>query len=260
MLRRFFSQAWLSFKGQQSAFSFEEILLFKVSYPLITLIFYCVLAGYSFRKSDLTHWVVGNSFLLCINTCIFSLGGTFSGERYFGRLRSIIVAPVHKISIILQKGFYPCIAAVLSVMLGFFMGSLIFGVDFTGINPGLFLLITIVAMFAATGFGMLLAVLGLITDEMNFILNLSSYVLMIFCGANFPISQLPLTARLFSKVLPLTRSIEAANMLFDKIDSGRLTWLLIGEMGLGIVYCIIGTIIVKLVEKSAIKKAALEVF
>lgn len=69
-----------------------------------------------------------------------------------------------------------------------------------------------------------------------------------------------MAARLFSKVLPLTRSIEAANMLFDKIDSGRLTWLLIGEMGLGIVYCIIGTIIVKLVEKSAIKKAALEVF
>lgn len=260
MIKRFFSQAWLSFKGQQAALSFDEFIAFKTLYPLLTLIFYCVLASYSFNRSDLTHWVVGNSFLLCINTCVFSLGGTFTGERYYGRLRSIIVSPVHKVSIVLQKGFYPCIVAIFSVLIGFFIGSLIFSVDFSNVNFGLFLLITIVAMFAATGFGLLLAVFGLITDEMNFLLNLASYVLIIFCGANFPISQLPLVARVFSKLLPLTRSIEAANMLFEKFDYERLAWLLIGEVGLGIVYCAVGTIIIKMVEKTAIKKAALEVF
>lgn len=260
MIKRFLTQAWLNFKGQKAAFSLEEFLCYETLYPLLTLIFYCILAGYSYNTENLTGWVVGNAFLLCINTCVFSLGSAFTSERYYGRIRSIIVSPVNKLSVVLEKGFFPCFVSIVTVLIGFILGSLIFGVDFTNINLGLFLLITIVAMFAATGFGLFVSVFGLITDNMHFVLNLISYVLMIFSGANFPISQFPPILGFISKILPLTRSIEAANMLFTGIDRFKCSRLLVGEIGIGIMYYVLGFLLIKVVEKIAIKRATLEVF
>lgn len=260
MIKRFFSQAWLYFKANNAAFSFEEYITLQTAIPLLTLIFYCVLASYSFDTDNLTRWVVGNSFLLCMHTCIFGLGATFMGERYYGRIRSIIIAPINKLTVVLQRGFFPLFVAVATVFIGFLAGSLIFGVDFTEINLGLFLLITCVGMFAASGFGLLLSVFGLVTDGMHFVLNLSTYVLMIFCGANFPIEQLPRGAQFISAVLPLTRSIQAANMLFEGVDFLVMVRLLAGEVLLGAGYFVLGFLVIRTVERVAIRKAALEVF
>jgi ABC-2 type transport system permease protein len=259
MVRRFFSQALLYFKAQQAAFRFEEFLCFEAGYPLITLIFYCLLAAYSFSTSDLTHWVVGNSFLLCVNTCVFSLGNTFVGERYYGRIRSIVVAPMSKLAVVLQRGFFPALVAVGTVIAGFLIGSLIFGVDFTGINLGLFALVVLAAMFAATGFGLLLSAFGLVTDSMHFVLNLASYVLMIFCGANFPVSQLGIFGNI-SWLLPLTRTIKAADMLFGAVDGPKLFALLGGELAVGAVYFAAAACVIRIVERVARRKATLEVF
>ena len=153
MVKRFFSQAWLYFKSQQAAFRWEEFLCFQVGYPLVTMVFYCLMASYSFQTTELTPWVVGNSFLLCVNTCIFGLGNTFSGERYFGRIRSIIVAPVHNLEVVLEKGFFPAVVAAVTVGFGFGMGSLVFGVEIGGISMMGLLIIILTAMFAASGFG-----------------------------------------------------------------------------------------------------------
>jgi len=261
MIRRFFSQAWLSFKAHTAAFQLDEFLLFETAYPLLTLIFYCVLAGYSFQTTELTHWVVGNSFLLCVNTCVFSLGGGFCAERYNGRIRSIMVAPSSKLAFILEQGFFQILIAAITVFIGFFAGSLIFGVDFTGINIGLLLLVIIIAMFSASGFGLMLSSLGLLTDGMHLVLNLASYVLMIFCGANFPVSQLPRAGQVISRLLPLTRSIEAADMLFEAMPNMPFfTWLLIGEILIGVIFFLVAFAVVKSAERIAIRRASLELF
>lgn len=259
MIRWFFSQAYLYFKAQQAAFRFEEFICFEAGYPLITLIFYCLLAAYSFNTANLTHWVVGNSFLLCVNTCIFTLGNTFTGERYYGRIRSIVVAPTSKLALVLQRGLFPALVAVGTVIAGFLAGSLIFGVDFTGINLGLFALIVFAAMFAATGFGLLLSVFGLVSDGMHFVLNLASNVLLIFCGANFPVSQLGIWGNI-SWVLPLTRTIKAADMLFGVVDGAKLVSLLAGELAIGAAYFVAAALVIRIVERAARRRATLEVF
>jgi ABC-2 type transport system permease protein len=259
-MRRFFSQAWLFLKGQNAAFSFEEFVLFKAGYPIVTLVFYCLLASYSFSKTDLTRWVVGNSFLLCMNTTLFGLGNTFAGERFFGRIRSIVVAPSSKLALVLQHGFFPSVIAFAMVFFGFMVGSLLFSVDFSRIDMGLFAVTAFVAMFAASGLGVFLSVFGLISDSMHFVLNVMSYVLMIFCGANFPLSQLPATGQFVAKLLPLTRTIEAANLLFEGFQAQRFLALLLGEALLGAAYYIAAACIVKAVERIARKRASFEVF
>lgn len=257
---RFFRQAWLDFKGQRAAFNLEEFVLLQILYPFITMIFYCLMAGYTFHTQDLTRWVVGNSFLLCTNTCVFSLGTCFMGERYHGRIRSIITAPISKLEVVLEKGFFPCLVSVITTFVGFGAGSLVFQVSWDRINIALFLLLLFIAMLAAASFGMFLATLGLISDQMHMILNLVSYLLILFCGANFPVSQLPIVGQIISKLLPLTRSIEAAARLMEGASLGSLLPLIAEEFIVCVAYVMLAFLTVKYAERTAIRKGSLELF
>lgn len=259
MIKRFFSQALLYHKGRTAAFSLEEFLLFDAGYPLLTMIFYCLLAAYSFQTNDLSRWVVGNAFLLCTNTCVFTLGGIFTGERYNGRLRTIIAAPCSKLSVILASGVYPALRSIVTVAVGFVIGSVVFGVDFSGLNFGLAALTVICAMVSATCFGLFIAIFGLISDSMHLVLNIISYVLMIFTGAEFPVSQLPMAGQIISRILPLTHSLQAMNLLFENDQSSFLK-LLGTELLIAACYVIATWAIFDLVEHTARCSGRFDVF
>lgn len=259
MARRFFSQALLYHKGRTAAFNLTEFLCFDAGYPILTLIFYCLLAAYSFQTTDLSHWVIGNAFLMCTNTCVFGLGGIFNAERYYGRLRSIVASPCNKLALILANGVFPTLFASIAVAGGFIVGGVVFDVDFSDINLGLGALTIICAMLASTGLGLLLAVFGLISDSMHLILNVMSYVLMIFTGAQFPVSQLPQLGRLLSRLLPLTRSIEAMNVLLGK-GEGNFGYLLSGELGIAFLYVIAAWVILREAERACRKSGRFDLF
>ncbi len=258
-MNRFFDQAYLYHKGRRAAFQAEEFVLMQIGYPLTTLIFYCLIATFSFRTRDLTSWVVGNSFLLCTNACIFGLGNIFVGERYFRRLRSIIASPCKKLPLILANGLFPALFAVCASVCGFIVGALVFGVDFSGVNLWLAALTILVAMASATCFGLFLSVFGLMNDSMHLVLNVVSYLMMIFTGAEFPVSQLPLAGRIFSQFMPLTKAIAAMNSLF-KPGQGDFVPLLLAELMTGAVYALLARALFGFAERSARRNGRFDMF
>lgn len=260
MIHRFFEQSWLYYKGQNSQFRFEEFLLLKISVPILTLIMYCLMASFGFQTNQLTYWVVGNAFLLCTSTCVFTIGVSFNGERYYGRLRSLIVSPSSKLTTVLQKGFFPGIESFFSVFLGFIIGGAIFHVNFHEVNMVFLIIIIIVAMFSASGFGMILSMLGMVSSEMHLLLNCASYVLAILSGANFPVVMLPSVIQRLTEIIPLTRSIRAVNLLFEGGDLTKIISLLIGEIILGFLFYMISVVLLKVSEKIAIKKGTIDIF
>ncbi|MFT4144296.1 MAG: ABC transporter permease [Mobilitalea sp.] len=259
-IKIFFQQAWLYYKGSNAQFNIEELIFYRISIPLITLVYYCVIARTSFRTEYLTQWVIGNSLLLCNNTCVFVLGGSFEGERHFGRLKWLIASPHSRIATVFEKGFFFIFESFVTVLMGIVFGSLIFGVDFTNVNLFLFLIIILIGVFAAVGFGIFISVFSLLGNSLNLLLNLISMSMAILCGANFPVKDLPQFAQFISYCLPFTRSIEASKMLFGNMDLNRFRTLLAGEMGVGFVFLIISALFFKTIEKIAIKKASLEIF
>lgn len=258
-IKTFFSQAYLYHKGRRVAFAAEEFILHEIGYPLVTLIFYCLLASYSFNTQDLTSWVIGNAFLLCTNVCVFRLGHVFDGERYFGRLRSIIASPCKKLPLILANGLFPAMFAIAASSCGLIVGAVIFGVDFSHVNIALVALTIVCAMFSATCFGLLLSMVGLITDSMHLVLNIVSYLLMIFTGAEFPISQLPLIGRIISQLMPLTKAIAAMNTLFDS-HSESFWMLIIAELITGAVYAIMARLLFGFAERQARRNGRFDLF
>ena len=260
MIRRFLEQAWLCFKGQKAQFELEEFLLFDTLYPFATLAFYCVVAGYSFQTTDVTDWVIGNAFLLCINSCIFSLGNSFSGERYYGRIRSMIVSPASRIGMVLEKGFFVSIETTVTTFIGFLAGCFVFDVSLKNVPMVQLVGLIFLSTFAAAGFGLFIGIFGLVTDQMHFILNVMNYILLIFCGAEFPVAQLPRVCQMISQLLPLTRSIAAAQLLVAGDALEEVAKLMIGEVMLAAIYFCLGAILIRIIEKLAVKNAVLEVF
>lgn len=256
----FLHMSWLNFKGQRAAFNLEEFLLLDTGYPFLTLVFYCVMAGYAYGTTDVTDWVIGNAFLLCTNTCLFSLGTCFVGERYYGRIRSIIVGKTSKLEIVLQKGFFAAVVSIATTFVGFALGCLVFQIDWSGIPWGSLFLVLVISMFATMGLGMFLSVLGLISHQIHMISNVMWYVLLIFTGTNFPISQLPDAVQIISYLLPMTRSISAARALVAGEELSQLWALLLGELMVGVAYLLIAAFVVKQAERIAIKKGTLELF
>lgn len=259
MVKRFLSQAWLYHKARTAAFDWREFLFFDTGYPIITMVFYCLLASYSFQTTDLTHWVIGNSFLMCVNTCIFGLGSLFRSERYSGRLRSIIAAPCSLFFVVLSYGLIPSILAIGSVILGFAVGNLVFGIDFSSVNLALTFLTIFCAMVCASCFGLLLSVIGLVSDGMHLILNMMNFILMIFTGAEFPVSQLPKMGQLLSRLLPLTRSIEAMNLLFQD-DMSCFGGLILGELAMAAFYVTAAVSVLKYADQACRKAGKFDLF
>ncbi len=259
-IKRFFEQCWLYYKGSNAHLDWEELIFYRIAIPLVTLVYYCFIAKNSFKAEHLTEWVIGNSMLLCNYSCVFIIGGTFEGERYYGRLKWLIASPYSRIATVIQKGLFFIFESIATVVLCITFGSLLFGVDFSNVNLGLFALIMIAGILAAICFGLFLSVFALLFDSMNLILNLVNVSMLVLCGANFPVKDLPQPVQFISYCLPFTRSIEAANMLFGKVDKNRLLTLLGHEMCVGIVYLTLSVILFKTIEKIAIRKATLEIF
>ena len=259
MIRRFFSQAWLYHKGRTDAFHLADFLASEVGYPAITMIFYCLLAAYGFQTMDLTHWVISNSFLLCTSACVFHLGTIFLGERYNGRLRSIVVAPCSTLSLVLASGVGPVLTASATVAFNLLVGGLLFGVDFSGVDLGLVILTILCAMTAATCFGLLISVFGMISSSIHLMLNIIHYVLMLFTGAQFPVSQLPAAGQWLSRLLPLTRSLQAMDVLFGQ-GQGDYTRLLLGELGMAAVYALSAWGLFRSVERACCRSGTFDLF
>jgi len=99
---RFFSQSWLNAKVHNGGLNLTEFLAYRVGISITTLLLYVLIAQFiTGGIVDLTTWVIGNAFALCIVECVFRLGSTFSFERTSGRLRVIITSPTHKLAVVI---------------------------------------------------------------------------------------------------------------------------------------------------------------
>ena len=261
MIKRFFSQAWLGAKRRQGGLGPAEFLAFRVGVSITTLMMYVLIAQYTTGgEADLTSWVIGNAFALCVFECVFNIGGTFNQERFQGILKIVVVSPTSKLAVIMYNGVYALLTASVTIAAAFIAGGLIFGVPFGNLHIGMFVLAILAAAFACVGLGLLLAVFALITDSMFLMLNALAMLLIIFSGANFPVSQLPVFAQWIAHAFPLYRSVAAANMAMGGSYSAEFGRLLLGEIMLGIVFILAAFALIKVIERISVRKATLDMF
>lgn len=259
-LGRFKRQSVISFKALFGWLDPKIYILVKVINPIFQVLFFSLVAGYVYNTKDLSPWIIGNSFLLCVYNAMFGIGMTLLSERFIGTLKLIIASPANKFSVFVGRSTIHIFDATITVTIGLIAGFVFFGFRIPIYQLGWFFLTILVAMFAACGLGLFIGCIGLITRDINLLLNISSMLLLSLSGANFPIERLPIFLQKVSSILPLSRTIKVARLLVNDVNISLCSRLLYEEAFIGIIYIVAGYFLLKLMEKIAIQKAALDIY
>jgi ABC-2 type transport system permease protein len=132
--------------------------------------------------------------------------------------------------------------------------------DIAAGDVGALVLVVVVTVASCTALGMLLGSVGLRARDVFFLSNLVYFLMLLLCGVNIPVDDLPEWLEAVSRSIPLTHGIEAAREVADGASLGDVSDLVLTEFGIGVVYATLAFGLFKLFEVEGRRRASLETF
>lgn len=255
---RFFNQAYMSYKALFGLLSIQNYILVKTLMPLFQMIFFVLTAKLAFQVMDLTPWIIGNSLILASFNAFFGVGTNFINDRSMGTLKIIITSPINKFVIFLGRSLMHILDGLITVILGLIVGVLLFQMDLSQINLPLFIITLIIGVFSVMSLGVLIGIFALVTREIHMLLNIAYSLMLLFSGANIPKENLPQPLIYITNILPLSRSIEAARMIYN--GDLQIGILLIEEFILGCICLLIALLFYNFLEQRARRGSTIDVY
>jgi ABC-2 type transport system permease protein len=186
------------------------------------------------------------------------MGNTISGERYAQTLGLLLVSPARRVPLFLGRALPVIVNGLLCSLIALGLGALILHVSLPLGSLPLLALVVAVSSFSCTGLGLVAAALALRVRETAVLSNLVMGVLLIFCGVNVALSELPRWMAAVGRVLPLTHGIEAARALVGGAGWSQVGGLVGDEAVIGVVYLLIGLGMLKWFEVESRRSATLD--
>ena len=107
---------------------------------------------------------------------------------------------------------------------------------------------------------MLLGSIGLRARDVFFASNLVYFLMLLVCGVNIPVDELPDWLAAIGDAVPLTHGIEAAREVARGRAFGEVDRLLWTELAIGAVFVAIAFVLFRLFEVEGRRRASLETF
>ena len=228
---------------------------------LMAPIFQILLFAYIGRSAGLNSdkfYVVGNALQYSAVPCLFAMTQMIGGERYQNTLSAILVSPARRIPLFFGRALPVVLNGAFVSAFSFTAGTLILGVHIPLSAVPSLALVILVAAFSCTGLGLINAALSLRIRENAVLSNVIFGFLLIFTGANVPISELPGWMATMSEGLPFTHAIRAARRLADGASFGSVSGLVATEVLIGLYYAAIGYAVLRFMEVQSRRHASLE--
>jgi ABC-2 type transport system permease protein len=203
-------------------------------------------------------FVIGNALQYAAIPCLFAMGNTIADERRQMTLGIILATPAPRIPLFLGRALPVIVNGFLVSLFALVVGGLIFsiGVPASAVLP--IIVVTAVCAFSCTGLGLVGAALSLRVRETAVLSNVIFGVLLIFCGVNVPLDQLPGWMAAVANYLPLTHGIGAARELADGAAVSAVVDAVALEVAVGAVYVGIGMVMLSYLEWESRRRATLE--
>lgn len=230
----------------------------KIIMPLTQMLFFTFLGSFATGKDSAHFYVIGNAVQIAAVSGIFGVTMSVGGERWSGTLVYLFGAPANRMMMFFGRAFMHIIDGSIGVVIAFMWGVLLFGLDLSNTNLPALGLTILVTTLSTCGLGLLMGCLSLLTANVMFVNNTVYFLLLIFSGANVDINILPAWMQSLSNVLPLTRGIASARALIDGASLQDILPLLLQEIGIGLVYGLLGYFLFQWVEISAKRRGTLE--
>jgi len=230
----------------------------KIVMPLAQMLFFTFLGTFATGSGNAHFYVIGNAIQIAAVSGIFGVTLSIGGDRWAGTLPYLFGTPANRLVLFFGRAFMHIIDGALGVVVAFTWGVVLLGLDLSHTNlPALALTIT-VATISTCGLGLLMGCLSLITANVMFVNNTVYFALLLFSGANVDIYSLPVFMRAISYALPLTRGILSARLLIAGKSLSEAMPLILGELGIGLIYGVLGYFLFMWFEVVAKRRGTLD--
>lgn len=256
--RLFWQGAYLSYVAMFHWLEPQVYLASKILMPISQIMFFSLLGMYASKTTDPTFYVIGNAIQMVAINGIFGVTMSVGGDRWSGTLPYLFGSPANRLTLFIGRAIVHVLDGALGAVLGLVWGVLILKLDLSHANLGLLALTIIITTFSTSALGLLLGCLSLITVNVMFINNTVYFLLLIFSGANLPLSQQPVWMQTISQFLPLTRGIASARLIIAGGNADEALPLVAAEFLIGVMYIVLGYVFFRWFEFHAKQRGTLE--
>jgi len=225
--------------------------------PLFQILLFAYIGRASGLESD-RFYVIGNAIQYSSIPCLFAMASTIADERYQQTLGIILVSPAKRLPLFLGRSLPVIANGMVVAAFGLAVGSAMLHVHIPASAIAPLVLVVAVSAASCTGLGLANAALGLRVRETAVSSNIIFGLLLIFCGVNVPLHDLPGWMSTTAQGLPLTHGIEAARRLAEGQSLGSVGGLIGAEALVGTVWAILGYAALRLMEVESRRHASLE--
>jgi ABC-2 type transport system permease protein len=256
-LRIFFIGGLMSYRAMFNWLSPWILVPSLIVSPICQILLFAYI-GRSAGVGNDEFYVIGNALNYAAIPCLFAMGATIGGEREGHTLGIVLATPARRIPLFLGRAL-PVIANGWGVsMVGVLAGVLLLDVHIPGGAWPAILLAVVVTSASCTGLGLAMGAVALRVRESAVLGNVVFCVLLVFCGVNVALDDLPGWMATVGTWLPLSHGIEAARLLADGSGLGAVDGLLLREIGVGAIYTVIGLALLRFFEDESRRRASLD--
>ena len=259
-LRLFWQGALLSYVALFRWMRPYQYVASKILMPLAQMFFFVYLGTYATGVDNRSFYIIGNALQIASVSGIYGMTMSIGGDRDNGTLGYIFGTPANRLVVFMGRAFMNIMDGAFGVVIAFTWGVVLMGLDISNTNIPALAITILITTISTCGLGLLMGCLALITVNVMFVNNFVYFMLLIFSGANIPLDQLPIWIRSVSYMLPLTRGILAAREIVGGAGLMDVAPFLLGELGIGLAYFLIGYILFAIFEVVAKRRGTLEVF
>ena len=181
------------------------------------------------------------------------LSETVSWERWEGTIEYTFMSPSSRITHLLGMGFYAVVYGIIQTILTLGVCYLFFDLDFSGANYGGALLVLAVASVSLVGFGIVAAVLPLLSPEKGQQVSyIVSSVLLLVSGVYYEVGVLPNWMQAIAVFSPVTYALQGTRAALLEGAGIAALWEFVAPLiVMGFVFVPLGIFVFHLGERYA---------
>jgi ABC-2 type transport system permease protein len=226
--------------------------------PTFQLLFFAALGSYATNRSP-AYFAIGNAVQVSALAGVFGMTMAIANERWFGTLPAILATPANRVALFAGR-FMPFVLNGLLVSLyAFALGVVFLGVRLAPGSLAVAGVALLVTVFSCTAIGALQGAVSLRLRDGLFGANLVTMSILLFCGVNIPVQELPGWMQVIGNLLPFTHGLEAVRRAADGAGFGQVGGLIGIEALVGIAYAVAAFVLFSYLERSARRNATLDV-
>ena len=165
-------------------------------------------AGYSGTADYMSFILVGTALSNFINAVFWGMGYALKNDMDAGVLEANWLAPVPRPLLLIGHTLASLAVTAITSVLMLIVAALLFGFRPTG-NLLASVLTVLPMLIGLYGFGFMFAAVVLLLREANTLVDVSSFLVQLFSGADFPVTALPKWLLPVALALPLTYGFDA---------------------------------------------------